>query len=398
MARHRSERRIRSTLVERWVSTLAALGCVVGCVAPAHNAADGHGATGHAAPRPSQPLGEASEEATSEQLALARDQGRAEAAALAYLLQNEAAWSATTRVGEYELAIALIAPDESAPRAAEGVHLGVFVRDGYDGRSVPNLGIRAHVSDETGRTLLDAPLALVCDPLLNHYGTELSLGAAGPFTVRVHVDEPRFRRHDPVNGDRYHGAAEAEFRDVSVRSPLPRVHPDTSRRKELARAQGNSIERALSTMLTGVAVDGGERRVGDYLVAFAVEYAEGFWGPAHGGLEYDYGAEESAAHNAHVEVAVRDAATGRLLPDLDVDAALSLEGERVGSKRQALMWHPWLYHYGENWRVPKSARAYRLDVSWSASRCVSRFSAEEAPSLRGASASFEGIHIEAGQK
>jgi hypothetical protein len=381
------------------VTALVVIANIVSCAVRAQNAADGRSVTRHrTVTKPSQPLGEASEEATPEQLALARDQGRAEAAALSYLLKNEAAWSTSVRAGEYELAVALIPPDEGVGLDDAKVHLGVFVRDGYDGRSVPNLTVHADVSDADGRTLLDAPLALVCDPLLNHYGRELSSSAGGPLTIRVHIDAPRFRRHDPVNGDRYHGTTDAEFRDVTLHLPLARVRVDSLRRNELSRAQGVSIERALATMLTGVAVDGGEARVGDYLVAFAVEYAEGFWCPAHDGLVYDYGAEESSRHNAHVEVAVRDAATGRLLPDLDVAATLSLGGERVATKRQALMWHPWLYHYGENWRVPKSAHTYRLDVSWLPSRCVPRFAAERAPTLRGASVSFDDVHIQVGQK
>jgi hypothetical protein len=392
------ERRSLAAVVEG-VAALVVVASIVGCAAPAQNAPEGRSATrDRTVTKPSQPLGEASEEATPDQLALARDQGRAEAAALSYLFKNEAAWSTSARAGEYELAVALIPPDEGVAPDDTKVHLGVFVRDGYDGRSVPNLAVHAHVSDANGRTLLDAPLALVCDPLLNHYGRELGLGAAGPLTIRVHIDAPRFRRHDPLNGDRYHGTTDAEFRGVTLRLPLARVRADSVRRDELSRAQGVSIERALATMLTGVAVDGGETRVGDYLVAFAVEYAEGFWCPAHDGLEYDYGAEESSRHNAHVEVAVRDAATGRLFPDLDVAATLSLGGERVGSKRQALMWHPWLYHYGENWRVPKSAQTYRLDVSWSPSRCVPRFATQRAPTLRGASVSFDDVHIQVGQK
>ncbi|HEX2253339.1 MAG TPA: hypothetical protein VHQ65_08735 [Thermoanaerobaculia bacterium] len=44
---------------------------------------------------------------------------------------------------------------------------------------------------------------------------------------------------------------------------------------ELARKQGEAYERALEHMAEEVADDGDERRAGDYIVAYAVEKAEG---------------------------------------------------------------------------------------------------------------------------
>jgi hypothetical protein len=175
------------------------------------------------------------------------------------------------------------------------------------------------------------------------------------------------------------------------------VQPNAARRLELARRQGLSLERALSTMLYDVAVDGHEIRVGDYQVAYAVEYAEGFWYPHGEGLTYHYGAEESTRHNAHVEVAVRDVATGRLLTELPITATLLFEKKMLGSKQEWLMWHPWLYHYGRNWRVPHGG-TYGLRVELGPPRCNLRFDLGAYPEPRSVVVDFDRVQIEPGQK
>ena len=66
--------------------------------------------------------------------------------------------------------------------------------------------------------------------------------------------------------------------------------------------------------------------------------------------------------NAHVEVVVRDAADGRFLPGLTVYATLiDHNGIEIATHQQPFLWHPWLYHYGRNWRVPGNG-TYTLRV------------------------------------
>ncbi|MGI8469833.1 MAG: hypothetical protein ACR2N3_15440 [Pyrinomonadaceae bacterium] len=36
----------------------------------------------------------------------------------------------------------------------------------------------------------------------------------------------------------------------------------------------------------------------------------------------------------------------------------------IGAFKQMFMQHPRLYHYGENWRVPKSGKDYQLHIQW----------------------------------
>ena len=87
---------------------------------------------------------------------------------------------------------------------------------------------------------------------------------------------------------------------------------------ELGRAQGEALTRTLEHMMDEVAHDGREVRAGEYLVAYAVEEAEGMYMPSASGLEW----VEPEDENAHVEIAVRDPADGRLIPALQVEATV----------------------------------------------------------------------------
>ena len=118
---------------------------------------------------------------------------------------------------------------------------------------------------------------------------------------------------------------------------------------ELAQAEGEAYGRTLKHMTGDVAHDGGAQPAGPYLVGYAVEKAEGMYRLVDGSLRW----EEPDQENAHVEVAVRDAADGRFVPGLTIDATLlDGEGADLGTYRLPLLWHPYLYHYGLNWRVP----------------------------------------------
>ena len=127
----------------------------------------------------------------------------------------------------------------------------------------------------------------------------------------------------------------------------------------LARAQGAALGRALKHMIGEVADDGGEQPAGDYLVGYAVEKAEGMWMRGKGGrLSWHAPGRE----NLHLEVSVRDRGDGRFVPGLVVRATLiAPDGRKVGTHRQPFIWHPWLYHYGRNWKVPADG-AYTLRV------------------------------------
>jgi uncharacterized protein involved in high-affinity Fe2+ transport len=72
--------------------------------------------------------------------------------------------------------------------------------------------------------------------------------------------------------------------------------------------------------------------------------------------------EEPGDTNAHVEVAVCDAADGRFVPALTVYATLiDSSGKEIGTHQQPFLWRPTLYHYGRDWRLPGDGE-YRLRI------------------------------------
>lgn len=128
---------------------------------------------------------------------------------------------------------------------------------------------------------------------------------------------------------------------------------------ELARGQGEAYVAALEEMVNNVASYGDEQRAGDYIVAIAVESAEGMYHLEGGDLVF----KEPEEENCHVEVSVRDAADQRFIPGLTIHVRLTAsDGRDVGRHLQPFVWHPWLYHYGRNWVVPGDGD-YTLDVS-----------------------------------
>lgn len=126
----------------------------------------------------------------------------------------------------------------------------------------------------------------------------------------------------------------------------------------LSKAEGKSFGAAVKYMTSVEAHDGGEQEVGDYLVGYAIEHAEGLYLMRNGQLEWHDPQEE----NAHIEVVVRNSADGRFVPGLSVRATLlTADGREVGAEDMPFLWHPWLYHYGRNWKVPGDG-TYRLRI------------------------------------
>ena len=227
--------------------------------------------------------------------------------------------------------------------------LGVVVRDGYDRRVVPELEVKVSVMDDQGKLIEEKVLPFGWFPLLNRYGENLLLSDKGNYRFKVEISPPSFLRHDPVNGDRYPEKATAEFDQVYFQEdslPEPVREDNQSEWLPLAKAQGSALQQALDNMISGVATDGSEVKSGDYLLAYADEYAEGYWEKRHGKLVYNTRVENCTEKNGHVEVAVMDALTGRFLPALDVTTTFLLGDDSVNSYHPGLMWHPWIYHYG----------------------------------------------------
>jgi hypothetical protein len=127
----------------------------------------------------------------------------------------------------------------------------------------------------------------------------------------------------------------------------------------MARAEGAAYHRSLLYMAKEVADSGGEQRAGDYIVGYAQERAEGMHMlRGEGELEW----VEPSDENCHLEISISDAGDGRFVPHLDVAATLVTEGgEEIGPFDVPFLWHPGLYHYGRNVRLPGDGR-YTLRV------------------------------------
>lgn len=146
---------------------------------------------------------------------------------------------------------------------------------------------------------------------------------------------------------------------TEVRKPPMRSSDEADQEQlDMAVKQGNAYKKALKHMAEEEADTGAMQPAGDYVVAFAAEKAEGMYRMKNGELEW----QEPEEDNIHIEVTVCDGADGRFIPALNVFATLTdSDGKEIGRYQQPFLWHPWLYHYGRNWKIPGDGE-YTLKV------------------------------------
>ena len=243
-----------------------------------------------------------------------------------------------------------------------GAHLYLFVLDGADGRIVPSLTIHATLQKVDGAVVDDKNIPFAWMPLINGYGENFKTSGEGEYALRLSILPPTFQRHDPYNGDRYTQQTISEISLSWKNQSGALLSEKMEEHQSLAQMTGAAYENTLKEMFHQ-ANDGKTATKGNYFIAMAVEYAEGWW--LYKADKFLYLAENdmSGKTNAHVEVAVCDTGSKRFLHDLDVTATLYDENNiKIGERNEPFMWHPWLFHYGENWRIPKASRHYRLHV------------------------------------
>ncbi len=118
---------------------------------------------------------------------------------------------------------------------------------------------------------------------------------------------------------------------------------------KLGKEQGEAFQRAIDYMIHTCA-RGAETASGEYKIVYTVEPAEGMYHLIGESLVWhnpDFG-------NVHIGIIVCDAEDGRFIPGLTVYVTLiDPEGHILGDHMHTFMWHPWLYHYGLNWKVPQ---------------------------------------------
>lgn len=136
---------------------------------------------------------------------------------------------------------------------------------------------------------------------------------------------------------------------------------DNARKIELAEKQGKAFSEALDYMKN---MDNhAEKTVDDYIISLASEEAEGTYQLKNGKLEWHVPKKE---FNTHLEIVVRDKKDQRFIPGLNIKAKVFNEkDELVVEKDCPFLWHPFLYHYGAMFEIPKEGK-YTVEVSFPA--------------------------------
>lgn len=127
---------------------------------------------------------------------------------------------------------------------------------------------------------------------------------------------------------------------------------------KLAKKQGDAMMETIKHMVEDIAERGAKKAAGEYIVGYAVEKAEGLYHLKNGELEWIEPKEE----NIHIEIVVLDGADHRFIPGLKIWLTVKdADGKEIGRHEQPFLWHPYLYHYGRNWKVPGDGK-YSLHV------------------------------------
>jgi hypothetical protein len=122
---------------------------------------------------------------------------------------------------------------------------------------------------------------------------------------------------------------------------------------KFAREEGAAYQRSLDYMVEKVADTGMKKAAGDYIVGIAQERAEGMY---HLNGEGKLVWREPTDENCHIEISVSDAADNRFIPSLEVNAVLVSNTATIGPFVAPFLWHPGLYHYGANIKVPRAGK------------------------------------------
>ncbi|MGI4834947.1 MAG: iron transporter [Janthinobacterium lividum] len=379
------------------------------CAAPSHQVqATRQGRA--TAPTPPQMV--RSTEATEAQLNLAHKQGYAEERAEKWYLTHAAPAAHQQPAGEYRVAYTLSAPEgwyELAgqmlqwhpPAAGATAHLRVFVRDGADDRPLPGLTVRATFTPAGGASQPAQDIPAGWYPLVSAYGENVAL-PPGAYHLRLDISRLPFRRHDPYNGDRLTRPVVVEFDQVPLTATLAQQQPlsdAAAADTELAQAQGDAYHETLAALYED-ANSGAARPAGDYRVGYALDYALATWelDEVRSRFAYEIDIEESAQYNAHVEATVQEARTGRFVPGLQLTATLTNQGGHgLGTHELPFEWHPWVFHYGANWRVPRPGY-YRLRLQ-AAAPAIRRYGRTVGQVFaQGFEVSFDSVRVVTGSK
>src|SRR5665213_3816091 len=188
-----------------------------------------------------------------------------------------------------------------------------------------------------------------------------------PFTLTIRIGTPTYQREDSVSGDRFRKDVTARFDDVSVSSDSLAgaaqrlARGSRSDAIELSRAEGKAIGSSIAAVLRERPSNGLQRQSGDYTVAVLIGPPQGVWALQTGGLAY-LPADGSIGPVNNIGISIRDAATGRVIPDLNVRATIiDSRKKEIDTYVMPFVWSPRVDAYGLNVAVPSSGR-YTVQV------------------------------------
>ncbi len=172
------------------------------------------------------PMDPNTDEASPAQLEAARAQGDAYGRALELMTRVVAQDGGQRRAGDYLVGYAVEEAEgmyewrdgslEWREPDGENLHVEISVRDAGDGRFVPGLRVVGTLVAPDGSEVGSHEHPMLWHPMIYHYGRNWTVPSDGEYTLRVHVEPPRFPRHDDVNGLRFMEPVDVEFTGVRV--------------------------------------------------------------------------------------------------------------------------------------------------------------------------------------
>lgn len=131
-----------------------------------------------------------------------------------------------------------------------------------------------------------------------------------------------------------------------------------SKEQQLAIKQGEAYTEALQYLKS--LQTHAETEAGDYIVTILSEKAVGFYAvQPEGDTQWEL---PLASQNLYIKIVVRDKIDLRLIPSLKIYCHLmDASGNPVADQETPFVWHPFLYHYGDNFEVPQEAE-YMVEI------------------------------------
>lgn len=167
-----------------------------------------------------------SDEATREELEMAKEQGRLAGKALNHMLTEVADDGREKSAGDYLVSYAVEEAEgmyqmrdgelQWQEPEDENVHVEVGVRDASDGRFVPGLKVHVRLYDSDGNEVGYHRQPFLWHPWLYHYGRNWQVPGDGEYRMEIHIEAPDFPRHDEKNGRRYAEDVQVEFAGVKI--------------------------------------------------------------------------------------------------------------------------------------------------------------------------------------